>query len=103
MIPLTVEGSVHKLDLRHLMVQEKLEFREYKFETPESHGLIDGRKAVTAGEWAAAAALVVDDPVLKSRHIIIVERDLVQAQKTLGTMFHDLAVFGAVSDSRNVI
>ena len=103
MIPLTVEGSVHKLDLWNLVVQEKLQFREYQVQAPETHGFINGRQAVAAGERAAAAALVVDDPVLESSHIVIVERDLIQAQKALGTTFHDLAALSAVGNSRNVI
>ena len=102
MIPLTVEGSVHKLDLWNLVVQEKLQFREYQVQTPETHGFIDGRQTIAAGERAAAAALV-DDPVLESSHIVIVERDLIQAQKALGTTFHDLAALSAVGNSRNVI
>ena len=85
------------------MVQEKLQFREYQVQTPETHGFINGRQAVAAGERAAAAALVVDDPVLESSHIVIVERDLIQAQKALGTTFHDLAALSAVGNSRNVI
>ena len=85
------------------MVEEKLQLRKYQTEASETHGLIDRRKAVAAGERAAAAALVVDDPVLESSHIVIVERDLIETQKALGAMFHDLAVLRAVRNSRNVI
>ena len=84
------------------MVQEKLQFREYQVQTPETHGFINGRQAVAAGERAAAAALVVDDPVLASCHIIIVKWDLIETEKTLRTMFLDLAVCCAISNSRNL-
>ena len=84
------------------MVQEKLQFREYQIETPEAHRLIDGRKTVTAGKRTSAAALIVDDPVLESCHIIIVKWDLIETEKTLRTMFLDLAAFRAVRDSRNM-
>ncbi len=93
---------VHKLDLWNLVVQEKLQFREYQVQTPETHGFINGRQAVAAGE-RQPRLLVVDDPVLESSHIVIVERDLIQAQKALGTTFHDLAALSAVGNSRNVI
>ena len=97
-----VEGAVHKFDLWDLVVQEKLQFREYQIETPEAHRLIDGRKTVTAGKRTPAAALIVDDPVLESCHIIIVEWDLIETEKTLQTMFLDLAAFRAVRDPRNM-
>ena len=97
-----VEGAVHKFDLWDLVVQEKLQFREYQIETPEAHRLIDGRKTVTAGKRTPAAALIVDDPVLESCHIIIVKWDLIETEKTLRTMFLDLAVCCAISNSRNL-
>ncbi len=79
-----LKSTVHKFDLWDFMVQEKLQLRKYQIETPEAHGLIDRRKAVTAGKRTPAAALIVDDPVLESRHIMIVERDLIETQKALG-------------------
>ena len=66
------------------MVQEKLQFREYQIETPKAHRLIDGRKTVTAGKRTPAAALIVDDPVLESSHIVIVERDLIRPRRRWG-------------------
>lgn len=103
MFSFAVEGAVHKFDLWDLVVQEKLQFREYQIETPEAHRLARWKKDSNCRKTdTSAAALIVDDPVLESCHIIIVEWDLIETEKTLRTMFLDLAAFRAACDPRNM-
>ena len=45
---IAVKRPVYKFDLRHFMIQEKLQFLLYQLHASKPHPLIDRRKAVTA-------------------------------------------------------
>ena len=45
---IAVKRPVYKFDLRHFMIQEKLQFFLHQLYAAESNPPVDGRKAVTA-------------------------------------------------------
>ena len=73
---LTVKRTVHKLDLRHPVIQEKLQFFLNQFKIAESELLINRRKTVTAGKRTSPAALIINNLVLKILQMFIYKSDL---------------------------
>ena len=65
MIFLAVEGTIHKFDLRHLLLHEKGEFLFDQIQIPEAEPLVNRGKTVAARKWTAAARLIINDAVLK--------------------------------------
>ena len=61
-----VKGPVHKLDLRHSFFQKKIQLRQNQLKIPETHRLINGGQTIATGKRAAAAALIIDNTVLKA-------------------------------------
>ena len=82
-LSVAVKGPVHELDLRNLVVNEKLKFPLYGLHIAEAHCLINGRQAVGAAERAAAARFVVDDAVIEVAKVGVQERNLVHVRTRL--------------------
>ena len=71
MVMLAVKGPVYKFHLRHLVIQEKLQFLFHQLQITESQLFIHGRKTVAAGKRTASAAFIIYDAVLKFLQILI--------------------------------
>ena len=61
----TVKGAVYEFNLGHFFFQKEIQLLTDTPKGAEVHGLLNGRKTVTAGERTASAALIVNDTVLK--------------------------------------
>ena len=84
-LSVTVKGPVHELDLRNLVVNEKLKFPLYGLHVAKTNRLINRRQAVSAAERASAARFVVDDAVVEQLNIIIEKGDCVHIRAHLRT------------------
>ena len=90
---IAVKRPVHKLDLRHFMIQEKLQFLLYQLHASKPHPLIDRRKAITARKRAASARLIIENTILKRHHIFIFfiyKRNFIQTDRCLRQSLTDL-------------
>ena len=61
-----IKRTVHKLNLRHLLFQEKVQFRKHQLQIPETNRLINGGETVAAGKRTSAAAFIINNAVFKS-------------------------------------
>ena len=64
-IPVAVECTVHKLYLRHLSLNKKVQFFLRLFHTLDPDGTLDRGKTVTARKRAATDALIIQDLILQ--------------------------------------
>ena len=78
MLMVTVKSSIHKLHLRHFLIDKKLKLFFYQFKFAETQTFVYRRKAVTAGKRTSSARLIVDDLILKICHIMVHKRNLTQ-------------------------
>ena len=77
---IAVKGTVNKLDLRHLMIQKKLQFLLYQLPASKPHRFVDRRQTITAPKRTAPARLIIDDPVLKAVQIFIIKRKFIHGK-----------------------
>ena len=102
-----VKGAVHKLDLRHLFVQEKLKLLLDQFHIPKTHRFVNGGQTIAAPVRAAAAGFVIDDAILKIGDLLslfIKEGNLIQRHGLpFRRPFHHAARPGAVGDTPDLI
>ena len=102
-----VKGAVHKLDLRHLFVQEKLKLLLDQFHIPKTHRFINGGQTIAAPVRAAAAGFVIDDAILKIGDSILLpvkEGNLIESHSLPPRRSsHNAARLGAVSNATDLI
>ena len=101
MLSPAVKGPVHEFYLGDLPFQKEIQLLFHQGKAPEPHRLINGGQAVAAGKGAAAAALIINDPVFKAGHILIIKGDLIHGKEALGTVFTDLSRTAPVGDPRD--
>ena len=101
MLPPAVKGPVHEFYLGDLPFQKEIQLLFHQRKAPEPHRLVDGGQAVAAGKGTAAAALIINDPVFKACHILIIKWDLIYRKEALGTVFTDLSGAVPVGDPQD--
>ena len=102
-----VKGTVHKLDLRYLFVQEKLKLLLDQFHIPKTHRFVNGGQTIAAPVRAAAAGFVIDDAILKIGDSILLpvkEGNLIESHSLPPRRSsHNAARLGAVSNATDLI
>ena len=96
----TRAATIEKL-VQTLPFQKEIQLLFHQRKAPEPHRLVDGGQAVAAGKGTAAAALIINDPVFKACHILIIKWDLIHRKEALGTVFTDLSGAVPVGDPQD--
>ena len=96
-----VERPVHEFHLGHAPFHEKQKLCLHQLQTPETHGFVDGGKAVAAGKRAAPAALIIYDSVLQPFKPPVGKGNVIQVHERGWPCAHDFPAFRAENQPRN--